>query len=52
MEHIDVLLMSDELKAVAKEVADLLRTKDLTVHDVRTVLSCIDHEIEYVTVFK
>lgn len=52
MEDIDVLLMSDELKAVAKEVADLLRTKDLTVHDVRTVLRYIDHAIERATVFK
>ena len=52
MNSIEALIMDDNLKAVVKEVADLLRTKDLTVHDVRTVLSYIDHAIEHVTVFK
>ena len=52
MENIELLLMDDKLKAVAKEIADLLRTKALTVHDVRTVLHCIDSALERCTVFK
>lgn len=48
----EFIIVRDELKAVAKEIADLLRTKELTVHDVHEVLRFLDCAIEYNTVFK
>ena len=52
MDKDEILYLSDDLKAVAKEVAALLRTKELTVHDVHRVLCYLDQAIEYNTVFK
>lgn len=52
MDRAEIVFISDELKSVAKEIANLLRTKALTVHDVHKVLRYLDDAIEYNTVFK
>ena len=52
MKYVEAYLLSDEVKAAAKEVVELLRTKGMTVSEVHDLLAYIDQSIDHISVLK